>query len=85
MGRYRVLLTKKAAKQLDKLADDIAESVIDAIEKLSENPRPPGCKKLKGRDAYRIRKGNYRVIYNVFDEELIVDIIAIGHRRGIYN
>ncbi|NBC08444.1 MAG: type II toxin-antitoxin system RelE/ParE family toxin [Bacteroidetes bacterium] len=85
MGRYKVLLTKKAAKQLDKLADDIALPIIDAIEKLSENPRPPGCKKLKGRDAYRIRKGNYRVIYNVFDKELIVDVIAIGHRRGIYN
>ncbi|HKK78008.1 MAG TPA: type II toxin-antitoxin system RelE/ParE family toxin [Phaeodactylibacter sp.] len=85
MGKYKVLLTKKAAKQLDKLADDIALPIIDAIEKLSENPRPPGCKKLKGRDAYRIRKGNYRVIYNVFDKELIVDVIAIGHRRGIYN
>ena len=85
MGKYKVLLTKKAAKQLDKLADGIALPIIDAIEKLSENPRPPGCKKLKGRDAYRIRKGNYRVIYNVFDKELIVDVIAIGHRRGIYN
>lgn len=65
MPNYTVSLSKKAQKQLDKLSDDIAEPILEAIEKLEENPRPVGCKKLKGRDGYRIRAGNYRVIYDI--------------------
>jgi mRNA interferase RelE/StbE len=51
---------------------------------LIDNPRPHGVKKLKGRDGYRIRVGNYRIIYEVYDDQLIIDIIAIGHRKDIY-
>ncbi|GAB5465137.1 MAG: hypothetical protein Kapaf2KO_05730 [Candidatus Kapaibacteriales bacterium] len=51
---------------------------------LSTNPRPPECKKLKGRDAYRIRIGNYRVLYRIFDDELIIDIFKVGHRKEVY-
>ena len=57
---------------------------MDAIAGLEENPRPAGYIKLKGRDAYRIRTGNYRIIYDIFDSELIVDIITLGHRKDIY-
>jgi hypothetical protein len=46
---------------------------------------PPGCKKLKGRDGWRIRQGNYRIIYDIFDEILVVEIVAVGHRKDIYN
>ena len=49
-----------------------------------KNPRPVGNKKLKGRDGYRIRIGNYRIIYDIFDSELIIDVIALGHRKDIY-
>ncbi len=84
MPNYTVSLSKKAQKQLDKLSDDIAEPILEAIEKLEENPRPVGCKKLKGRDGYRIRAGNYRVIYDIFDNNLLVDVIALGHRKDIY-
>jgi mRNA interferase RelE/StbE len=51
---------------------------------LEENPRPAGYKKLKDRDGYRIRTGNYRIIYDIFDNELIVDIITLGHRKDTY-
>jgi mRNA interferase RelE/StbE len=51
---------------------------------LADDPRPKGCKKLKGRDGYRIRTGNYRIIYEIFDTELLIDVIAIGHRKDIY-
>ncbi len=85
MLKYTISLTKKAEKQLDKLPDKIAEPIIDAIEDLSENPRPNGYKNLKNRDGYRIRIGNYRVIYEVFDDELIVDVIKLGHRKDIYD
>lgn len=84
MAKYTVVLSKKAQKQLDKLPDNIASPILDAIEDLGENPRPVGCLKLKGREGYRIRVGDYRIIYEVFDTELIIDIIALGHRRGIY-
>lgn len=84
MPNYTVVLSKKAQKQLDKLSDNIAEPIIDAIAGLEENPRPIGYKKLKGRDGYRIRTGNYRIIYDIFDTELIVDIITLGHRKDIY-
>ena len=84
MQRYKISLTKTAQKQLDKLPNNVAMPIIEAIEKLATNPRPSGCKKLKGRDGYRIRKGDYRIIYDIYDEELVIDVIALGHRKEIY-
>ncbi len=84
MPKYTAVLSKKAQKQLDKLPDNIAEPILNAILDLEENPRPVGNKKLKGRDGYRVRIGNYRVIYDIFDNQLIVDVIALGHRKDIY-
>jgi mRNA interferase RelE/StbE len=74
----------KRARAEDKLSDNIAEPILEAITDLEENPRPQGYKKLKGRDGYRVRVGNYRIIYDIFDSELIVDIITLGHRKDIY-
>jgi mRNA interferase RelE/StbE len=85
MPKYTVLLTKKAEKQLDKLPDNIAEPIIEAINDLADNPRPVGYKNLKKRDGYRIRIGDYRVIYEVFDNELVIDVIKLGHRKDIYD
>ena len=84
MPTYTVQLSKKAEKALDKLSDHIANPILDAIGGLASNPRPKGCKKLKGRNGYRIRLGNYRVIYEVFDSVLLVDVIVLGHRKDIY-
>ena len=84
MTKYTILLSKKAQKQLDKLSDNIAEPILLAIAQLENNPRPNGCKKLKGRDGYRIRTGDYRIIYNIIDNELIIDVINLGHRKSIY-
>jgi mRNA interferase RelE/StbE len=84
MPKYTAVLSKKAEKQLDKLPDKIAEPILDAILDLEENPRPQGYKKLIGSQGYRVRIGNYRVIYDIFDSELIVDVIALGHRKDIY-
>jgi len=84
MTKYTIQLSRKAEKQLDKLSNHIAEPILEAIGALSSEPRPSGCKKLKGRDGYRIRQGKYRIIYDVFDDVLVVDIITIGHRKDIY-
>jgi len=75
---------KKAQKQLDKLTNNVADPIINAIANLENEPRPNGSIKLKGREGYRIRIGNYRVIYEIQDKELIIDIIALGHRKDIY-
>ena len=84
MNNYIVVLSKKAQKQLDNLSDNIADPILEAITDLGKNPRPQGYKKLKGREGYRIRVGNYRIIYDIIDRELIVDIITLGHRKDIY-
>ena len=84
MPKYKVELTKTAQKQLDKLPDNVALPLIKVIQRLADNPRPQGYKKLKGREGFRIRKGDYRIIYDICDELLVVDVIALGHRREIY-
>lgn len=59
--------------------------IVDAIQSLAIEPRPPACKKLAGRDAaYRLRVGNYRIVYTVNDGEIVVEMIKIGHRREVY-
>lgn len=84
MANYTVVLSKKAQKQLDKLSDQIVEPILGAIAELEINSRPVGYKKLKGRTGCRIRVGNYRVIYEIYNSELLVDVITLGHRKDIY-
>lgn len=82
---YKVNFSKKASKSLHDISEPFYSNIKKSILSLSENPRPFGYKKLKGRDAYRIRVGNYRVIYEVFDNHLLIDIIDLGHRKDIYD
>lgn len=84
MPDYTILITKTAQKQLNKLPNEVAEMLLKVIQTLAEDPRPPGCKKLHGRDGYRIRQGDYRIIYDIFDAILVVDVIAVGHRKNVY-
>lgn len=84
MPKYTILLSKQARKQLDNLSDYLAKPILDAISSLAENPHPNGYLKLKAREGYRIRVGDYRVIYEIIDTRLIVDVIAIGNRKEIY-
>jgi mRNA interferase RelE/StbE len=81
---YTVLILPSAQKQLNKLPNAIATRIEDKMMELGEDPRPPGCKKLKGREAWRIRIGDYRLIYEINDGRLIVTVITIGHRREVY-
>jgi mRNA interferase RelE/StbE len=81
---YIVLILPSAQKQLSKLPNAIAIRIEDKLLELEGDPRPPGCKKIRGRDAWRIRIGDYRAIYEINDCRLIVTVITIGHRRDIY-
>lgn len=85
MIKYSISLSKRAQKYLDKLSDNIAKPVFQAIKNLENDPRPHGYKKLKGRDGYRIRIGDYRVIYEIFDNTLLIEVIALGNRKDIYD
>jgi len=85
MPVYEVLLSKAARKQLTSLPTFIHNKIIEDLSGLSSLPRPPGCKKLKGyKNSYRIRVGDYRIIYEIEDKVLRILVIAIGHRKDIY-
>ena len=82
---YQVVIDRYAQKQLDKVSAPHFNRIVKAISALASNPRPPGYKKLTARPAYRIRIGDYRVIYKIEDKVLTVFIIDIGHRREVYD
>ncbi|MBE9062354.1 type II toxin-antitoxin system RelE/ParE family toxin [cf. Phormidesmis sp. LEGE 11477] len=83
---YRILFEPAAERQLKKLPLSVQKSLRPTIDNLSTNPRPSGCRKLKGRkDQYRIRSGSYRVIYRIQDAALIVSVVSLGHRKDAYD
>ncbi|VAX37883.1 mRNA interferase RelE [hydrothermal vent metagenome] len=83
---YTVELTRKADKQLQKLPEETQRRIVRALEELEDDPRPHGSAKLKGEEnLYRIRMGDYRIIYSIEDNKLIVIVVRVGHRRDIYN
>ena len=86
MKVYQVVIGKHATKELKKLPKKEIQRIFPKIKNLSTQPRPEGCKKLKSQteDLWRIRIGDYRVIYSVDDTVSIVDIRRVGHRRDIY-
>jgi len=82
---HSVKYLESAKKALNSLPADVQRRIINATAALAETPRPSGCKKLRGRDAYRVRIGDYRVIYEIRDDELIVLIIRVAHRKEVYS
>ena len=83
--RYTVTLDRGSQRALDSLRGDIYRRMIQALRGLADNSRPHGVKKLKGyRDYWRIRVGDYRIIYTIQDDRLIVTVIRIGNRRDVY-
>lgn len=82
---YRVQFKASAARQLEELDKSVRARVGRRIDELCENPRPAGSKRLKGAsDLWRVRAGDYRVVYSIHDDVLVVLVIKIGNRREIY-
>ncbi len=81
---YALTIERAAQKNLEKISPPHQERVIEAIEALAADPRPPGVKKLRGREAWRLRVGAYRVIYEIHDDDLVVLGVRIRHRREAY-
>ena len=82
--RYRVIIPKSVQKELDRLPDEVVRPILARLARLETAPRPVDVKKLKGRDAWCIRVGDYRVIYEIQHRQLQILVITIGHRREIY-
>lgn len=85
MAKYRVEIARPAEKTLFKFPENILKKVLQVIEGLAMNPYPIGCKKLSGElNTFRIRIGDYRIIYEVFDKIVLIKILKIGHRKDVY-
>ena len=82
---YKVIVEKSVIKQLQNIPQLHYNEIKTALTNLAINPRPHGYLKLKGRDGYRIRVGDYRIIYEIKDEQLIVIVITIAHRKDVYD
>ncbi len=82
--KYQVILPRSVQKELNRLPEDAAKQILARLVELESNPRPSPVKKLRGRDAWRIRVGDYRVIYEIHDRVLQIIVITVGHRREIY-
>jgi mRNA interferase RelE/StbE len=82
--KYEVKLKKSATKQLRKLDKKQAERILIKIYLLADNPYPNGAEQLTGQKAFRIRVGDYRVIYEVHNKQLLVQVIRVGHRKEVY-
>ena len=85
MNQCRVEIARRALKALAALPRQEQQRVRAAIDLLADNPRPPGCTKLTGDDdAYRVRVGVYRIVYEVLDDRLLIHVVRVVHRRDVY-
>ena len=84
MAEYKIYFKKSVEKDFKIIPKKDLKKILDRIETLSENPRPPGCEKLTGQQRYRLRQGRYPILYSIQDDELTVWVVKVGHRRDIY-
>lgn len=84
MVKYKIQVKKSAAKELCKIPQKDLAKIVDKIERLATNPHPTGSIKLTNQEKYRIRIGNYRVLYSIEDDILTVFVVKVGHRKNIY-
>ena len=81
---YQVLIKRSVEKELDALPKSMRERIVRRLLSLEGDPRPPGSKKLQGEESYRLRVGDYRALYRIDDQNRMVTVYAVGHRREVY-
>lgn len=84
MGKFELVFKQSVAKDLRSIPNKQVERILKRIEALKVEPRPSGVEKLSGQELFRIRQGAYRILYEIRDDELIVVVVKIGHRRDVY-
>ena len=85
MARYRILIKPSAVEEIERIANKKdRQRIVSRIANLAENPRPSRCEKLSGEVKYRVRQGRYRIVYLIEDQDLVVYVFKVGHRKDIY-
>ncbi len=84
MAGYEIFFRESVWKELKKIPKADLKKILSRIEQLGNDPRPMGCEKLTGHELYRIRQGNYRIVYSIQDNELTVWVVKVGHRKDVY-
>ena len=85
MAKYRILIKPSAVKEIEAISPKKdRQRLVGRISKLADNPRPPGCEKLSGQEKYRIRQGRYRIVDSIKDQDLIIYVVKVGHRKDVY-
>ncbi len=84
MAAYEIFFRESVWKELKKVPKADLKKILSRIEQLGTDPRPVGCEKLTGHELYRIRQGNYRIVYTIQDNELTVWVVKVGHRKEVY-
>ena len=85
MAKYKITFKKSVAKDLRVIPNQHLVKILNRIDKLAENPRGDGCIKLSGSERYRIRQGVYRILYEIIDARLVVQVGKVGHRSSVYD
>ena len=84
MAEYKIFLRRSVKKDLSSIPKNDLKRILEKIKSLAVDPRPTGCEKLSGQEKYRLRQGNYRIVYSIQDSELNVWVVKVGHRREVY-
>ncbi len=84
MASYRLRIKPSAVQELEAVPKEQRRRLAARVRRLAEQPRPPGAEKLSGHDLYRVRQGDYRILYEICDDDPSVTVIRIGHRREVY-
>ena len=84
MGKYKIIFRKSVAQDMRRIPNRDLRKILAAINSLSEEPRPSGVERLSGQEKYRVRQGNYRIIYEINVKEVMVIVVKVGHRKDVY-
>jgi mRNA interferase RelE/StbE len=84
MGKYRIVFRRSVVQDLRPIPNRDLRKILVTLESLAEEPRPSGIEKLSGQDRYRVRQGNYRIIYEINDTDVVVVVVKVGHRKDVY-
>ncbi len=84
MASYRLTFKKSVTKDFRSISKDDVSRILMRIKALADDPRPVGSEKLSGQERYRVRQGVYRIVYEIQDEELVIIVVKVGHRREVY-
>lgn len=84
MASYKITFKRSVKKDLRRIANRDIPAILNRIDSLGSNPRPDGCKKLSGKEVYRVRQGAYRIVYEIFDDRLVVLVVAVASRADVY-